>query len=159
MKLVLGLGNPGKKYQNNRHNVGHMFVNYLINELRITDYGFKTLKTDCFMNLSGNFVKKLVTRYTLHANDIIVVHDDLDIPLGKFKIEQGPGPKLHNGINSIEETLRTQDFWRVRIGVENRTEKISGETYVLQDFADSETEAIQQTFPKIADRLKNLLLS
>jgi PTH1 family peptidyl-tRNA hydrolase len=175
MKLIVGLGNPGKKYENNRHNIGYHFVDYLIREL--TDYGLmnylkntqfvNTLinnekiiltKTNTFMNQSGIAVKSCVTRYTLHVTrDLFVVHDDLDIPLGKFKIQKGVGPKLHNGIESIEKELETKNFWRVRIGVDNRQpgKWIDGESYVLQDFEKEEKEILAtQVFPKIFERLK-----
>lgn len=173
MKIVVGLGNPGVKYRNNRHNVGHMFVDYLINELtssRINPLslklqrtsGLKTYKTDCFMNQSGIFVKKLISNLKFQISNLIVVHDDLDIPLGKFKIQQATGPKLHNGLESIEKELGTKDFWRIRIGVDNRpssaeisqnNQRLSGETYVLQDFTTEERKIINQTFSTIFSRL------
>jgi len=175
MKIVVGLGNPGEKYENNRHNVGYHFVDYLIREL--TDYGLtnyskntqfvNTLinnekiiltKTNTFMNQSGITVRKLLSNFkTLKLSDLIVVHDDLDIPLGKFKIQNGVGPKLHNGIESIEKELATKNFWRVRIGVDNRQPErwIDGETYVLQNFEREEKEILAtQVFPKIFEKLK-----
>ncbi len=154
MKVFVGLGNPGDKYKNNRHNVGHMFVDFCIKRLtssRVNE--FKYLKTDCFMNVSGKFVKQHVLRFKLQ--DLYVVHDDLDIPLGKFKIQFGTGPKLHNGILSIEEELETNEFWRVRIGVDNRVEsKIDGETYSLQDFTDEELKQLQTVFENIYKQLQ-----
>src|SRR5574340_614297 len=102
MYTIVGLGNPGSKYQNNRHNVGQMFVDYLVNELagsRVNE--FKLKKTDCYMNQSGLFIKNL----KLKTENLVVAHDDLDIPLGKFKIQKGEGPRLHNGLISIEKAL------------------------------------------------------
>ena len=100
------------------------------------------------MNVSGKFVKQHALRSTLQ--DLYIVHDDLDIPLGKCKVQFGTGPKLHNGILSIEEELGTNDFWRVRIGVDNRGEnKIDGEAYSLQDFTDEELKQLQPVFEKI----------
>ena len=151
MKTFVGLGNPGEKYKNNRHNVGHMFVDFCIKRLtssRVNE--FKYLKTDCFMNVSGLFIKKLISNLKLQTSNLYVVHDDLDIPLGKCKVQFGTGPKLHNGILSIEEELGTNDFWRVRIGVDNRGEnKIDGEAYSLQDFTDEELKQLQPVFEKI----------
>lgn len=169
MNIFIGLGNPGEKYQNNRHNTGHMFIDYLVNKLtslRVDELKEKNkpiakiytsentilAKSLTFMNESGKAIKRIlntlhVLRYTLY-----VVHDDLDIPLGKFKIQFANGPKLHNGIKSIEETLKTKDFWRIRIGVDNRKKEnwINGETYVLQNFLGEEKEVlINQVFPKI----------
>jgi len=114
-------------------------------------------KPQTFMNLSGPAVKKTIENCKLKIENLIVVHDDLDIPLGKFKIQKGTGPQLHNGIESIEKALRTKDFWRVRIGVDNRqkTGYMDGENYVLQNFQKDEESVINKLFPEIYQRLKN----
>ncbi len=159
MHIIVGLGNPGSKYKNNRHNVGQMFVDYLKNQSAGWRTKIKTVKTDVFMNQSGSFVKKIVSDLELRISDLIIAHDDLDIPLGKFKIQKGVGPKLHNGLESIENTLGTKDFWRIRIGVDNRPaeNRIDGETYVLQDFTKEEKESLSIIFLKIKAQLKHLL--
>jgi len=168
MKLIIGLGNPGTKYQNNRHNVGHMFVDYLVNELTDSPHfakasrgkrvnGLFFAKTTTFMNLSGKSVQALMQKHKARLEDLIIVHDDLDIPLGKFRIVKGYGPKLHNGIDSIEEKLGTKDFLRVRIGVDNRTpgNRTSGIEYVLQDFEEEEIKIVQgPLFLDIVDLMK-----
>jgi peptidyl-tRNA hydrolase, PTH1 family len=156
MKLIIGLGNPGEKYKDNRHNVGYMFVDYLINELtdsRINE--LKLYKTDCYMNESGKFVKKTISNFKFQISNLFIVHDDLDIPLGKFRIDLARGPKLHNGIESIEQQLRSKDFWRVRIGVDNRqqTGPMNGENYVLQNFQSEELDILMPTFKKIENEL------
>ena len=151
MILIVGLGNPGIKYQNNRHNVGHMFVDYLIKEK------IKAVKTDCFMNVSGIFVNKLIRNLKLETKNLIIIHDDLDIPLGKFHIQFASGPQLHNGLESIEQHLKTKDFWRIRIGVDNRLpdRKIPGETYTLQNFSVDEKKLLEtEIFPKIFAQMK-----
>ncbi|QQG44225.1 MAG: aminoacyl-tRNA hydrolase [Candidatus Roizmanbacteria bacterium] len=174
MKLLIGLGNPGKKYINNRHNVGFMFVDYIINsvnqnfdlkkdnklkanvyKLKFNGEDFIVAKPQTFMNLSGNAVQKIISNFKLQISNLIVVHDDLDIPLGKFKIQKGVGPKLHNGLTSIEESLKTKDFLRIRIGVENRSEenRLPGEAYVLQDFTTEEKEIITKVFEEIRKKL------
>lgn len=160
MVLLIGLGNPGKKYQNNRHNVGHLFVDYLTSCLPLITSHFKLIKTDCFMNESGKFVKKLTYHLSLTTNHLIVIHDDLDIPLGKFHIQKGIGPRLHNGLESIEQNIKSKDFWRIRIGIDARppTRWTNGETYVLQDFLISETNKLQNgIFPKILTQLRVFL--
>ncbi len=177
MKIIVGLGNPGEKYANNRHNVGFMFVNYLLNEnvtrfkfdkylkseivqLKINNKDVVLAKPQTFMNNSGIAVKSCITRYQAQiTQDLYVVHDDLDIPLGKFKIQKGAGPKLHKGIRSIEEFIGTKNFWRIRIGVDNRPQgiHIPGETYVLQDFTPSEKQIVEQLFVSISLRLQTLL--
>jgi len=160
MILIVGLGNPGKKYINNRHNVGHVFVDYLL-ENQNYNSKIKIMKTDCFMNLSGIFVKKLIEKYKMNlpagGENLIIVHDDLDIPLGKFHIQFGVGPQLHNGLESIENHLKTKDFWRIRIGVDNRLpdKKVSGEIYTLQNFLSQEKKLLEtEIFPKILSQLK-----
>jgi len=153
MRLLIGLGNPGEKYKNNRHNVGHMVVEGLL------DGGAKknliARKSDAFINNSGEFVKKILDRYRLKAADLWVIHDDLDIPLGSYKIQKSKGPRLHNGINSIEEVLGTEDFWRVRVGVDNRDpeDRISGEEYVLQDFSAEEAKLLTPVIDQICKKL------
>lgn len=189
MKILVGLGNPGKKYVNNRHNVGHMFVDYLVKELTgLRVNGLKLVKTDCFMNRSGIFVKKLIENWKpvyqnlrsvqgpepifdlvhgLEIRNLIVIHDDLDIPFGKFHIQFAVGPQLHNGLESIENHLKTKDFWRVRIGVDNRParrsldegglpdKKVPSETYTLQNFLSQEKKLLEtEIFPKIFSQLK-----
>ncbi|MEK7633841.1 MAG: aminoacyl-tRNA hydrolase [Patescibacteria group bacterium] len=177
MILIVGLGNPGKKYIDNRHNVGHMFVDYLIEiqdskvKSQSADWRTKVkiIKTNCYMNQSGVFVKKLTTNYSLQPTNLVIAHDDLDIPLDKFHIQFGVGPLLHNGLESIEQHLKTKDFWRVRIGVDNRQSKylshdrsidskqkwIDGETYSLQNFLPEEKKLLEtEIFPKIFAQLK-----
>ncbi|MBI4225727.1 aminoacyl-tRNA hydrolase [Candidatus Roizmanbacteria bacterium] len=170
MHLIVGLGNPGEKYKNNRHNVGFMFVDYMakllngsiakkqFNNITIQQYNNLILaKPLTFMNHSGQAVTKILTDYRVPITDLLVVHDDLDIPIGKFKIQKGVGPRLHNGIESIEKSLGTKDFWRLRIGVDNRNPDnwVDGETYVLNDFLlDEKKLLLKQVFPKILKRLK-----
>jgi len=169
--IIIGLGNPSKKYENNRHNVGHMFINYITQNSKVNmpawgqnyNLKLKIFKTNCFMNESGKEIKKIlktlhVTHYTLH--DLFIVHDDLDIPLGKFRIDFGKGPKLHNGIKSIEQTLKTKNFWRIRIGVDNRqkTGWIDGESYVLKNFLYKERVILEkEVFGKIEERLFKII--
>lgn len=112
------------------------------------------------MNESGKFFKDTlhVIRSTLH--NLIVIHDDLDIPLGKFHIQKGVGPKLHNGLESIEQNLKSKDFWRLRIGVDNRLPErwTDGIKYVLQDFLSEEKIKLEkEVFPKIFSQLKTFL--
>ena len=153
MRLLIGLGNPGEKYKGNRHNVGHMVVEVLLEKGAKKNLIAK--KSDVFMNNSGELVKKILDRYKLKAADLWVIHDDLDIPLGSYKIQKGKGPRLHNGINSIEEVLGSEDFWRVRVGVDNRNpeDRISGEEYVLQDFSAEEAKLLKPVIDQICKKL------
>lgn len=195
MKLIVGLGNPGETYKNNRHNVGFMFVDSLAkqfsndtqfkfdkylqseylqlpllppttnNQQPITSNQLILAKPQTFMNKSGEAVSKLLSRFLLSpttnnqqpTTNLIVVHDDLDIPFGKFHIQVGRGPLLHNGLESIENHIKTKEFTRVRIGVDGRTpeRKIDGETYVLQDFTNEELFTLQSDlFSKILAQLR-----
>ncbi len=183
MIILLGLGNPGDQYKENRHNVGFMFVDWLHRETynaernswkydkysdsetaKITLHMKRTVlhavlaKPQTYMNRSGFTANKLLS--TLHATQttLYVVHDDLDIRLGEFKITQGKGPKVHNGLASIESSLRFKNFWRIRIGIDNRDPKrrIPGEPYVLQNFSNEEKESISQTFPIILQKLQSV---
>ena len=171
MKLIVGLGNPGDKYKNHRHNVGFLFIDFIAKLLdgyiaekkhnNITIKQFNNIilaKPLTYMNNSGTAVSKLFKNLKLKNENLIVVHDDLDIPLGKFKIQKGVGPKLHNGIESVQNKLGLKDFWRVRIGVDNRalTGWLGGETYALQDFKPDELEIVQSIFPNILERLNIL---
>lgn len=152
MRLLIGLGNPGEKYQNNRHNVGHMVIDALASK-----FPKRTVikKTDCFMNESGEFVKKLVEQYHLKPADLWVIHDDLDIVLGSYKIQFGKGPKQHKGLVSVDEALGTSEYWHVRVGVENRDpdNRTPGEEYVLQDFSSEEKLVLGKVINEVCKKL------
>jgi PTH1 family peptidyl-tRNA hydrolase len=107
------------------------------------------------MYASGDYVKKLINKGTLKRIKLYIVHDDLDIPLGKFKIQKGKGPKDHKGLLSIYKTLGTKDFWHVRIGVDNRDkeDKTPGEKYVLENFNAEEMATIKKVIGQVASRL------
>jgi PTH1 family peptidyl-tRNA hydrolase len=162
MKLIIGLGNPGDGYVNSRHNAGHVFVDELQKDKLPT--GTIVKKTDTFMNESGVFVKKMVNKYKIEPSNLYIVHDDLDIKLGEYKIQFGKGPKGHNGILDIEDKLRTKDFWRVRIGTENRelptgTEAMVCEKYVLQNFSDDEKMILEGTIKEACKKLETSLIN
>ncbi len=155
MKLIVGLGNPGENYSNNRHNVGYILVDLLKGKLKNAILA----KTNSFMNDSGTSIRDLVKKNKTDLSNLYVIHDDLDIPLGSYKIQFGVGPKDHNGIIDIEDKLGTKDFWRIRVGVDNRdpNNRAIGEDYVLKDFTESELKIIDGVSGKIKnDLLKNL---
>ena len=145
MKSVVGLGNPKQEYASTRHNVGFM----LVDKLKDINLPVKLYKSDVFMNDSGKFVRKIFN--SKNFDDLVIIHDDLDIPLGSYKIQLGRGPKLHNGILSIEKELGNDEFWRIRIGVDNRKEfRTPGEKYVLENFTQEEMEILDQVFDRIS---------
>lgn len=153
MKLIIGLGNPGEEYKNTRHSVGYMVVDELNKTKLPKDFVVK--KPDTFMNDSGSFVLSQCTKYNIQYTDLFIVHDDLDIPLGKFKIQFGRGPKDHNGILDIEEKLGTKDFWRVRVGIDNRPldNKPMGEVYTLENFTNEEKETLEKVIKEVCKKL------
>lgn len=156
MKVIVGLGNPEVKYKNNRHNVGYMVVDELLSNGRIKDVIVK--KSDKFMNDSGLFVKKMMSKYPkVGTSDLYVIHDDLDIQLGAFKIQFGKGPKDHNGLKSIDEELGTDQYWHVRVGVDNRDQnnRIGGYDYVLEDFTNEEMKVLENVVREICNQLAN----
>ncbi|MCX6730597.1 MAG: aminoacyl-tRNA hydrolase [Candidatus Roizmanbacteria bacterium] len=174
MRLIVGLGNPGEKYKGNRHSVGFMFVDYLAQESLFkhdkyllsdvceVDKDMIFVKPQTYMNKSGDAVAACIKRYSIEdtKNNLVVIHDDLDIPFGKFKI-QLQGPKQHNGLTDIQNKLRTMDFIRIRIGVDNRPleNRMNGEEYVLQNFTEDEKNQLTELFKKIDVRFKAFLQS
>ena len=166
MKIIVGLGNPGEKYKKTRHNVGFRVVDCFVQQ-QFSIFNFKfsknfqaemlqsdkiiLVKPQTFMNDSGRAVRKIMDFYKLAADDLTVVHDDLDIVLGEFKIQKGKGPKIHNGVNSIEESLGTKDFWRIRVGIDARLDRIarSGEDYVLANFSREEERKLGEIIDRI----------
>lgn len=159
MKLIAGLGNPGDKYRGNRHNVGQMVLEGIQrSEIRDQRLEIRLLRPETFMNESGVAVRKAMNFYKLGVADLIVVHDDLDIRLGEYKIDMARGPKQHNGVTSVEKELGTKDFLRVRVGVDNRDQslgiRVQGDKYVLEDFTDEERTILDGVIEKIVDELK-----
>lgn len=156
MKLIVCLGNPGNAYVNTRHNAGFLVAESLQGSKLPKDVVLKN--SDTFMNESGSFVKKLTNIYHLIPDNLYVVHDDLDIKLGEYKVQFGKGPKDHNGILDIEDKLGTKDFWRVRIGVDNRPldNKPMGEEYVLQNFTPEERVILDKVIKEVCKKLVTL---
>jgi PTH1 family peptidyl-tRNA hydrolase len=171
MKLIIGLGNPGEKYKNNRHNSGFIIMDELKKDWDFPDFEFskkfnaeisennaqgeKTMlvKPQTFMNNSGEAVQKIMDFYKLSPEEITVIHDDLDIELGKMKISSDSSSAGHNGIESIIEKLGTQNFKRIRIGIEGEEKRknraVPGEVFVLQDFSEDELEMIKKLAKEI----------
>jgi len=129
MKLIVGLGNPTDKYKNNRHNIGFMVVDKLISNLEAHDISKKEfkgelykssnillLKPQTYMNLSGESVVRVCNYYKIEIDDVIVIHDELDIDFGKIKIKKGGSSGGHNGIKSIDKHC-TNEYLRVRVGI------------------------------------------
>lgn len=177
MILITGIGNGDPKYEETRHNAGHMgldalrqalryegftahdafkYDKYLLSDISKVRWGRDTVillqKTMESMNLSGIPIKKAFENY--QPDEFILFHDDLDITLGDYKIQKGKSPVCHNGVQSVEKELGTKDFWRVRIGIENREERnIPGEEYVLQKFSKEEKAILGETLVEACEEL------
>jgi PTH1 family peptidyl-tRNA hydrolase len=156
VKLIIGLGNPGGEYVNTRHNAGFFVAEAL--QKRISNLQFTIYKSPNFMNESGSFVKKLVDQYKLDLSNLYVVHDDLDIKLGEYKIQFGKGPKDHNGVKSVDEALGSGQYWHVRIGVDNRPldGRPMGIEYVLEKFSGEEMVVMEKVIKEVCKKLATL---
>ena len=156
MKLIVGLGNPGERYQKSRHNVGFILLDKFAadNNLNwrkverfnseVADYSNGLLiKPQTFMNNSGDAVSKLVNFYKISLNDLIIIHDDVDLPLGVIKKQKGKNSAGHHGVENIIEELGTKDFWRIRVGIGKPEDKnIPVDEWVLQDFGENELDIV-----------------
>ena len=175
VKLIVGLGNPGKSYARNRHNVGFFCTNYFA-RLRSVRFdrrqcrarvgaaevkGEKVLlaKPTTFVNLSGQSVACLVHKYHVALGDLLVIYDDLDLPLGRIRLRQSGSSGGHKGMNSIISSLGSEDFPRIRVGIGRpRGEKqFVGEddivNYVLSDFSAGEEAIIRPAIARVAEAI------
>ncbi len=153
----MGLGNPGVSYKSTRHNIGFRVLDSLARKMG-GSFQYKQafeaevarvdqtllVKPQTFMNRSGWTVQRISAFYKIPTEDIYVAHDDLDLRLGSLKLQQGKGPKIHNGVSSVQEALGETAFWRLRLGVDNRTDRtLSGEDYVLAKFMAEEEKPVE----------------
>ncbi len=146
LKLVVGLGNPGKQYQNTRHNLGFLFVDFFQKHFP----NIPTLKPQDFMNNSGQSVAKQVSFFKLNPDTLLVAHDDLDLALGEWKLQFNRGSAGHNGVKSIISHLNSQGFWRLRLGIGRPEDAhISPENYVLMKFSNKDSSIIAQVFEDV----------
>jgi|SRR5690625_1509279 len=167
MKCVIGLGNPGRKYERTRHNIGFMVIDELLRRYRIScdkkkfncEYtithiaGEKLLlvKPQTFMNLSGEGVQPLLQYYNVTPENTLVAYDDLDLPLGKIRLREKGGHGGHNGIRSLITHFSTKEFKRLRIGIGRPIDQTSIVNYVLQRFSKAEMEELVHVIAKCAD--------
>ncbi len=160
MKLVVGLGNPGKEYENTRHNAGRIVIGLIENKLE--DQKIKFITPDTFMNNSGKAVAPLVkTKKDLEK--LVVIYDDIDLPLGRMKISFNRSSGGHNGVESIIKSVKSQEFLRIRIGVTPSTptgkiKKPKGEkavlNFLLGEFKKSELDELKKLSKKVAEAIE-----
>ena len=159
MKLIVGLGNPGKEYENTRHNIGFMILDNYVNKKNLglfksKDNGLflKTkikgedvlfLKPQSYMNLSGEVVRRYVDFYKINTSDILVISDDLDLTFGNFKLKSTGSSGGHNGLKNIEMHLSTREYKRFKIGISNRKD-IDTKDYVLGKLSKEEQEQLEE---------------
>lgn len=171
MYLIVGLGNIGEEYKKTRHNAGFIFVDKLAGKQEFSldkkqeaeilkMKNFILVKPQTFMNDSGRSVRKIMDFYKMGIEKLVVVHDDLDIAFGEYKIQKEKGPKIHNGVRSVEKCLGRNDFFRVRLGIDNRQPGLSygtGADYVLSSLSKSELieldEVIEESSKELAETL------
>ena len=176
MKIYVGLGNPGKEYQNTRHNAGFIFVDAVAEKLSL-NFKFEKkfnaqlavkrddlflIKPQTFMNNSGQALRAFLDYLKIDMQnpfsgpeDLIVVHDDLDLALGTYKLQKGVGPKDHNGLQSIYQHLGTKNFWHLRLGIDARegVRKISPADYVLQVMPAVQRKIFDKTVEQLLQEL------
>lgn len=166
MLLITGLGNPGKEYEYTPHNAGFLCLESLKRNIFEKGYDVSDWENEeklfhseiskvkeggelicilqkplTYMNKSGSAVKSIMKKF--NVDQFVLLHDDLDIQLGKYKIQREKSPKGHNGVLSVEQALGSTDFWRVRIGIENRGDRnIPGEEYVIREYSKKEYDEL-----------------
>ena len=170
-KFIIGLGNPGKTYKNNRHNIGFLFIEEVANkyglkltrknklfcnscEYFINDINYRLFMPNTFMNNSGDSVKAIIDWYKINPEKLFIIVDDIDLPFGKIRFRKKGGSGGHNGLKSIIDKLKTKEFKRIRIGIgsppnlkkEKRSNTIS---HVLGDFSNKEKLVLDEIFKKI----------
>ena len=159
MKLVVGLGNPGKEYVNTRHNVGFMFLDSLYSDFKLNKK-FNALecligdtiiiKPLSYMNLSGEAVLKYVNYYKIGIDDILIIQDDLDMDIGSYKLMYNHGDGGHNGIKNIILNLSSKCFLRLKIGI-SKDKTIDTKNYVLGKFDKTEIDKLYNVFLNLKD--------
>jgi PTH1 family peptidyl-tRNA hydrolase len=179
MKIIVGLGNPGEKYKNTRHNAGFLAVDYILNNDGFMDakpsHEFKSemyswgsgdsklifLKPQTYMNDSGQALKVICNFYKLDlSKDLLIIHDEVDLPFDTIRLTESSSAAGHNGVQSIIDNIGTQDFHRIRIGVETRAsrEELPTDAFVLQNFSDEELNKLQtEIFPKVEEEIKKFI--
>ncbi len=182
MKIIMGLGNPGKEYEQTRHNAGFALVDSVAKKFSLTlkfDKKFQAeyvkaeiikngvaediclIKAMTFMNKSGESLRAFLDYFFAEvvgedeSHHLIVAHDDLDIELGQFKLQKGKGPKVHNGLASIYQHLGHKNFWHLRLGVDSRNgdRNINPSNYVLMKMNGGEKETLEKAISEVTDSL------
>ena len=170
MKLIVGLGNPGEKYQNSRHNLCFMVLDAITDSWeenkKLKSFVSKKddlifAKPQTYMNNSGLAVKLMSSAFSLQSSDIIIIHDDLDLPLGKIKVRLGGAAAGHHGVESIIEALGTDQFTRVRLGIGNQKSHsgehqrvhFNADKFVMEPFEPNEKPQVKHMIKQAVDMI------
>ncbi len=173
MKLVVGLGNPGGAYARNRHNIGFMAADEIVRRHNFSPWRSKfqaevsegsiagekvlVIKPQTYMNLSGQSVAQAARFHKIDPADILVLHDELDLPPAKMRAKKGGGAGGHNGLKSMDQHLGSKDYWRVRLGIGHPGHKDLVSGYVLHDFAKADEAWLTPLIDAVAEALPLLL--
>ncbi len=166
IKLIVGLGNPGKEYKNTRHNIGFMVIDEIAKRLEIFKWKSRDgaeyfdcyldlahvifMKPQEYINLSGNAISKFVKYFDIKTEDILIISDDLDLPVGSIKLKEKGSSGGHNGLKSIEKNLGTNEYKRIKIGISNN-KQIDAKDYVLGKLNQTEQRHLKPVIDMAAD--------
>ncbi len=172
LRIITCLGNPGEKYQNNRHNAGFLAGREIIKHFDLTKEGKKfsshvfkgkihehpiiLIKPTTYMNLSGTAVQDALNFYKIPKENLIVIYDDIDLDLGSIRIKPKGSAGTHNGMKSVIQNLKTDNFTRIRIGIGPKPDNIPLDQFVLSNFISEEAQILTSVLPKIPEILINL---
>ncbi len=174
IRLIVGLGNPGPKYQDTRHNAGFWFIDKLVRQnsgrllneskfhgllarVNIGSADVRLLQPLTFMNRSGQSVSALSRYLSIQPEEILVVHDELDLEPGQVRLKQGGGHAGHNGLRDIMSALGSRDFWRLRVGIDHPGDRSKVVDFVLHQPGREEAIAIDDALDRAADCLPDIL--
>lgn len=173
MWILVGLGNPGKEYQDNRHNIGFMVIDEIASEYGLPAFSKKfegeltegriegekvvLVKPMTYMNLSGQCVQKVARFYKVTPNRIVAFHDELDLAAGKMRVKKGGGAAGHNGLKSMDACLNSQDYWRVRLGIGHPGDKDRVTGHVLGNFSKEEQKWLPDWIRALAKQVPLLM--
>jgi peptidyl-tRNA hydrolase, PTH1 family len=173
VKLVVGLGNPGKQYERTRHNLGFMIIEQLARQNQVAikkklcealvgewsnnEENILLVKPQSYMNHSGESVKALLGHFGLAPEDLIVIHDDLDLPFGRIRIRPTGGAGGHRGVLSIMESLAAGQFYRVRVGIGRPPDGVDAVDFVLENFTLQEVDPLDELISRASEAVVSLL--
>ncbi len=175
MKLIVGLWNPGQKYEKTKHNIGFVVLDTFVNQNNLWEFSYdnkvkgEILKTDIewekvtflkpmeFMNLSWGAIAQIANFYKIPAENVLVIHDDIDLPTAKIQLKLWGSAAWHNGLKDIIAKLSTKEFYRLRIGVDRPTLQQDVSDYVLSSFKTTDREKIEDQQPSIEENIREFL--